>query len=269
MNAAVRALAAAGILVTASCAAPSASRLSPPPDPDQVRARLFEDEASTRTMRGLARLEFTGPQGSGSASQVVVVALPDRARFETLTPLGTTALVATLRAGQLRVHAPLRHEYGVGPATRETLGQLLTVPVPPELLLRLLAGLPPLPLRAGDPRLTVVGDGEAVRVESVDGEYWQRLWTGVDEPGLARGEAGRASELLFAFTFADRQSTNGRNFPFELRVEGPAARSQLRLRYERVQLNLPVDADLFELPPPSDPATRIIELGDARGSARE
>jgi hypothetical protein len=273
MNGAVRALAAAGLLLLASCAVPPASQLAAPPDPDTVRARLLEDEASTRTVRGLARVTFAGPAGGGSASQVVVVALPTRARLETLTPLGTTALVATLRDEELRVHSPLRHEYGVGRATPQTLGRLVKVPVPPELFLRLLAGLPPLPLRAEDPRLTVVGDGASVRVESVNGEYWQRLWIEADPGGAGRGEVGSGGDVLFRFTLGDRQPTGGRSFPFELRVEDPITQSQLRLQYERVQLNLPVDADLFELPAPADPQTRIIDLGGAlaprSGSPRE
>ena len=219
MNVSVRALAAAGLLLLASCAVTPGSRLAAPPDPDMVRSRLLREEAVTRTARGLARLAFEGPQGSGSASQVVVVALPDRARVEALTPLGTTALVATLRAGELRVHSPLRHEYWTGRATRETLGRLLKVPVPPDLLLRLLAGLPPLPLRAQDPRLMVTPDGAAIRVESVEGEHWQRLWTVADDPEVARGELGRASDVLFTFAFADRRPTDGRSFPFDIRVE--------------------------------------------------
>jgi hypothetical protein len=259
----VRALAAAGLLFLASCAVAPLSPVSVPPDVDTVRSRLLQDEAATHAVRGLARVEVEGSRGSGSASEVVVVALPDRARMEALTPLGTTALVATLRARELRVHSLLRHEYVTGRATRETLGRLIKVPVPPEPFLRLLAGLPPLPIRGDDPRLTIVPDGSTIRVESVDGEYWQRLWTGADDPAVERGEVGRASEVLFAFTFLDRRPTEGRSFPFEVRVEESAAQSRLRVQYERMQLNPPVDPDLFELPPPTDPQTRIIRLDDA------
>jgi hypothetical protein len=261
MSAPVRALAAAGLLLLASCAVTPLPRLAAPPDPDSVRSRLLQEEAATRTVRGLAHLAFEGPSGSGSASQVVVVALPDRARVEALTPLGTTALVATVRADELRVHSSVRHEYWTGRATRETLGRLLRVPVPPEPLLRLLAGLPPLPLRAQDPRLSVTPDGAAVRVESVDGEYWQRLWTEGDEPEVARGEMGRASEVLFTFAFSDRRPTGGRSFPFGIRVEDSASRGRLEVQYEQLQLNLPAEPDLFDLPPPTDPRTRIIDLG--------
>jgi hypothetical protein len=261
MNALFRALAAAGLLFAASCASLPASHRAGPPDLDVVREKLLKDDEATRTVRGVARLAFEGPHGSGSASQVVVVALPDRARVEALTPLGTTALVVTLRAEEIRVHSVLRGEYGVGRASPQTLGRLLKVAVPPELLLRLLAGLPPLPVRAQDPRLTVVSEESVVRVESTDGVYWQRMWTEANEPEIARGEVGRAAEVLFTFAFADRQPTDGRRFPFEVRVEEPATHSRVRVRYERVQLNLPADPDLFELPPPADPRTRTIDLG--------
>ncbi len=266
MNVLVRSLAAAGLLFLASCAVSPVPRLATPPDPDQARSRLLREEADTRTVRGLARLAFEGPYGSGSATQAVVVALPDRARVEALTPVGTTALVATVRGDELRVDAPLRHEYWTGRATREAVGRLLKVPVPPELLLRLLAGLPPLPLRAQDPRLSVTPDGAAVRVDSVDGAYWQRLWIEGDDPEVARGEVGRASEVLFTFAFADWRSAGERRFPFDVRVEDSVTRSRLQAQYQRVELNLPAEPALFELPPPTDPRTRIIDLeGGAPG----
>jgi hypothetical protein len=259
----IRALAAAGLCLVASCAVTPVPRFAAPPDPATVRSRLLHDEAGTRTVRGLTRLTLEGPTG-GSGTQVVVVALPDRARVEALTPLGTTALVATVRGDILRAHSPGQHAYWTGRATREALARLLNVPVPPEMLLRVLAGLPPLPVRADDPRLAIVPDGAAVRVDSVDGEHWQRLWTESDDPAVARGEVGRASEVLFAFAFAERRPTDGRDFPFEIRVEEIAARTRLRVQYERVQLNLPVDPDLFDLPPPADPQTRIIDLNAPR-----
>jgi hypothetical protein len=254
-------VAAAAVAGLAACAVPHAARIGAPPDPEAARTQLLEAESAVRTVRGLARLEFEGPQGSGSATQVLVVALPDRARVEALTPLGTTALVATIRAEELRVHSLLRREFGVGRATHRTLSRLVKVAVPPESLLRLLAGLPPLPLRAQDPRLTLAADGEAVRVESVDGEYWQRLWVEGTIPAVARGELWRASELVLVFALADRRTVGGRAFPFDLQIEEPSSGSRLRLRYERVEINADVEAGLFELPPPADPGTRMIDLG--------
>lgn len=253
----VRAITAAGLLFLAACAVTPPPRPAGPPDPDAVRSQLMHEEAGTRTARGLARVAFEGPQGSGSASHVVVVALPDRARVEALTPLGTVALVATLRENELRAHSALRSEYWTGRATREALGRLLAVPVPPDLLLRLLAGLPPLPVRSEDP---ATPDGARVRVDSKNDELWQRVWSADDGLDAAQGAVGRGPDMLFTFAFGDRRPTDGRRFPFEIRVAVTASQSRLEVHYEQLRLNLPVEAELFELRPPTDPRTRIIDL---------
>lgn len=264
MNASIRALAAAGMCLVTSCAVAPTPRLTAPPDPAAVLSRLHHDEATTQTVAGRARLTFDGPHGGGSGAQVVVVALPDRARVEALTPLGTTALVATVRGDSLEAHSPVQHVYWTGPATSETLGRLLHVPVPPALLLRVLAGLPPLPVRANDPRVTVVSEGATVRVESVDGEHWQRLWTEPDDPAVGRGVVGRASEAMFTFTFAERRPVGGRDFPFEIRVEETGWRTRVQVQYHGVQLNRPTAPELFEVPPPTDPQTQRIDLSTPR-----
>ena len=250
-----------GLLLATSCALVPDVRQFGPPNPEGIRATLLRDEAVIRSVKGVVRFGYEGPRGSGSATQVVVLALPDRARVETLSPLGTTVLVATLRGETLRVHSIMRHEYAVGRANQETLGRLVNVPVPPALLVRLLAGLPPLPIRAEDPRLQVVVEGSTVRVESVDGEWWQRLWAGPDGTGIERGEAGRISKTALRFGFADRRSTAGVEFPFAMWVEDAERGGRLELAYDRLQLNEPVEDALFDLPPPQGGQTRIIDLG--------
>ena len=252
---------AVGLLLTASCALVPAARQPGLPNPERVRAQLLRDEAAVRSVQGVARFGYEGPRGSGSATQVIVLAPPDRARVETLSPLGTTVLVATLQGERLRVHSLMRHEYAAGRASQEALGRLLTVPVPPALLVRLLAGLPPLPIRAEDPRLQIIVEGSAVRVESVDAEWWQRLWTGPDGTAIERGEAGRISETALRFGFADRRPTSDVEFPFTVWVEDVATGGRLELAYDRLKLNEPVEEALFDLPPPQDGQTRIIDLG--------
>ncbi len=251
---------AAGILLATSCAAPPVARPPIPLDPEGVRAELLRDESAVRSVKGLARVEFAGPRGSGSVSQVIVVALPDRARVETLSPLGTTALVVVLRGEEIRLHSPVSREYGVGRASGALVGRLLDVPVPPALLVRLLAGLPPLALHAGDPRFDAVADGPGVRVESVDGPWWQRLWAG-EGMGIDRGEVGRSAETILRFGFSDRRSAGGVQFPFSIWVEDAAQGGRLQVTYERLQLNPTVDDALFDLPPPRDSETRFIDLG--------
>ena len=252
-----------GVFLAAACAVtPEVPELpAPSVRPEVLLERLAAGEAAVTTLRALATVRYEGPTGSGSASQVIVVALPDRARLEVLSPVGTAVLLLAIRGDGLTLHAPARREYGVGRATPDTLGRLIRMPVPPGPLLRLLAGLPPLPVRPGDPRVQVVREERAVRVESVDGPFWQRLWTGPDGAWLTRGELGEAGTLLLRFQFDDRRLLDAAPFPFLVAVEGVGAGTRLTIRYETVRLNGPVEAELFDLPRPADPGTRILDLG--------
>jgi hypothetical protein len=262
---AVRPLAgAACMFLAAACGVvPTAPPVSPSDlanSPQVLLGRLAGDESRLTSVRGLATVLYQGAAGSGSALQAIVVAPPDRARLETLSPIGTTLLVLTIRGDDLRVHSLIRHEYGEGRATRETLGRLTKVPLPPEPLVRLLAGLPPLPLRLDDPRVrTSRGGADTVQVDSVDGAFWQQLWTGPDG-FVDHGALGDTTGPLLRFQFADRQALAETSFPFEIRLEETTASTTLVIRYQKVRLNLPVEADVFELPRPADGQTRILDL---------
>ncbi len=264
MNRPIRLLLGAAVaLAAAACATLPPTPPPGPADVGAVRDALLRDEAALRTLRGLADVRYDGPGGGGSASQVVVVALPDRARLETLSPVGTAALILVLDGDQLRVHNLLRHEFGAGRATRQTLARLVRLPLPPGPLLRLLAGLPPLPLPSDDPRLVLTPDGASVRVESVDGPFWQRLWTAPGGIRVERGEMGDASGPLLSFQFEDRRQLDGASVPFEIRAEVLASGGRFRLHYEQLRINTPIEPDLFELARPAGTDTRFVDLDRA------
>jgi len=228
--------------------------------PDEFLDRLAAQEATLRTVRGLASVRYEGAAGAGAVAQVIVVALPDQLRLEALSPLGTAVFLLTIRGGDLRAYSPVRNEYAAGHATRETLARLTRVAVPPAPLLRLLAGLPPLRIKAEDPRLQVAGGIGGIMVESVDGPFWQRLWSSADGLALERGELGDAGGPLLSFEFGDRRQAGVAMFPFAIRLEDTTGKSRLSIRYETVALNLPVEDDLFELPRPAAGQSKIIEL---------
>jgi hypothetical protein len=214
-----------------------------------------------RTVRGLARLSFTGPAGSGSAGQVVLVALPDRSRLESLTPLGTTAAVLVVAGEEVRYHSAMNHEYAAGRASRETLERLTGIPVPPAPLLRLLAGLPPLPVRPQDPRTRESREGEVRLVESVDGLLWQRILLPPTTAGRVQGELGDAGGPLLRFEWDALRAVEGGVFPHRLTLRGVEGAARLELAYEWVRLGEALAPDLFALPKPDDPSLRVLELG--------
>jgi hypothetical protein len=216
----------------------------------------------------LVRVNFAGPAGTGSTRQAVVVALPDRGRLETLTPLGTTAAVLVLAGEEVRVHSVLEREFRTGKASRETMERLTGVAVPPGPWLRLLAGLPPLPVREADPR-TGVRSEDGVRVmESVDGPFWQRLQVPEAGGGPARGVLGDASGSLLEFEWGDWRPVAGRSFPHSVRVRGVGNGAQVALSYEWVRLEEALEAELFQLSPPAEPGLRNLRLGEGPSSDR-
>jgi hypothetical protein len=228
--------------------------------------RLANQEATLSTVRGLASVRYEGAAGAGTVTQVIIVALPERGRLEALSPLGTAVLLLTIRGEDLTLYSPVRNEYGVGRATGETLGRLIQVPVPPGPLLRLLAGLPPLPIKKEDPRLQVAEEGEGITLESVDGPLWEHLWATPDGLAVERGELGGPSGPLLRFEFGDWRQAGTVKFPFAIRLEAASGKSRVTVRYETVAVNIPAEEGLFELPRPSSGQAKIIELSP--GSSR-
>lgn len=257
---AARRLATILLLLTPACAVVR----SPAPAPESsVLEHLVAPEAIRRTLRGLAAVRAEGPQGRLSFGQVVVVELPDRARLEVQSAVGVTALVLTLDGERLRYQSLFPRQYAEGRASRQVLGRLAGVPVPPGPLLRLLLGLPPLPLHRDDPRLTMEPEGDGFRIESVEGPLWQRLWTG-GQGLLERGEVGESVQALFRFRMGDPRPVDGALFPFFLAIEEAGSERRLQLEYQSVRLNEPIPPDLFDLPRPTDPRTKILDLSGTR-----
>lgn len=219
-----------------------------------------------KTMRGLARLSLQGPAGSGTGGQVVLVALPDRGRLESLTPLGTTAAVLVVAGDEVRYHSLLGREYASGRATREALERLTGIPVPPGPLLRLLAGLPPLPVRMRDPRTRISPEGEAPRAESVEGPLWQRIRFPTSAgDGAVRGELGDAAGPLLHFEWDAWRAVGPVMFPHTLRLAGGGGGGRLVLTYQWVRLGEALDPSLFLLPRPAEPDLKVLEFGEMPG----
>lgn len=244
------------LLLLAGCAtAPPA----PPLDLSRPETVIPDAAHEWQTLRGLARVEYAGPAGQGGLTQVVVAALPDRCRLESLTPLGTVGGLLVVRGPEIRLHAVLSREYASGRATRESLERLTGLRVPPEPLLRLLAGLPPLPVRWDDPRSRLAEEGTARRLETVAGPFWQRIWLPTGS-GPIRGELGEAGGLLARFGWEEQRPVNGWLFPHRIQVETAGGEARLSLAYETVRLGEAIDPALFELPRPTDPGLTILDL---------
>ncbi len=144
------------------------------------------------------------------------------------------------------------------------MAALAGVAVEPRHLVRLLAGLPPLPFQSADPRSRVEPDGAEFVAESAAGPFSQRLRLDAGG-GVAGGELRTAAGPVFTFRFEDPRWVDGRAFPHRLRLEQPGA-GWVEVAYRSVELNPkspPVDAAVFTLPVPAG-AVHVVDLDAVR-----
>src|SRR5690606_17937388 len=91
-----------------------------------------------------ARLSAELREGSGKVGQFVLAERPDRVRLETLSFFGQPLAVLTSDGTTFRLHDLENGRFYEGPATAGNVSQLLPVRIPPEELVSLLLGVPPL-----------------------------------------------------------------------------------------------------------------------------
>jgi outer membrane lipoprotein-sorting protein len=96
-------------------------------------------------LRTLAALELRRGQRRQTFHGVLLVQAPASLRFEALSPLGQPLLLVVIHEGQLTAYDAAAHEALVGPATADTAGRLLGLPLEPADLVGVLAGCPPPP----------------------------------------------------------------------------------------------------------------------------
>lgn len=269
------------LLALAACAAPPPApevQGTSIPLPEGLLSRLAAAERDVRAVRGLARVAIGAPGARRTITEAVLLAPPDRLRLETLTFGGTTALVLASDGLELFVHSPGAGRYLRGRATPQNLAAVAGFRLQLAHLVRILSGLPPLPVRPQDPRLLARAvDGEVV-LESGDGPFTQRLRAAGPHGPLRGGELWEAGRPSLQFGFEDWRAARGPGaasgagsgagdspllMPWRIALRQPEEGLEVQVAYQEVEVDGPGPADLFRLPPPTDGATRVIDLDGA------
>jgi hypothetical protein len=199
-----------------------------------------------RGLRGAVDLTVVR-RGQAQRSAGAVLLSPTQLRFEAISPLGLPALIVTVGPDRLLVVSPGEGKAWTARPTPEALARWIGVPVPPDTLIRLLAGTVPPPAA-----------GAAIRVEHdrgphlafLNGTATERVW--VTAEGLpARLELGDGQRLTVTF----ERTVDG---PVQsLVIEAPAQSLEVHLRYISGDY-LVVPADAFEIPiPPAMPIEHL------------
>jgi hypothetical protein len=236
--------------IAAVCTVISACATLPPPrrEPqlpakDWATGELIESlnqrNQQFRSLRALARLDYSGPDGKGNVQEAVLVQRPDRLRLETLTLLGAV-LIVTVNDKEIIGHHPREGIFVRGPRTKENLLRYTQIPLELDEITALLLGLPPVdtraPRRQEGPTLVFSPNGRKQDAVTFESQLpvptkWERF-----------NDAG-AVEL--SARFLDYISTPAGSFPSKIQVEAQLQKRKLEIRYQEPEINASLPPEIF------------------------
>jgi hypothetical protein len=244
---AATALLALLLLSVAGCAtappAPPAAAPIPPGRAAELAERWAAEWASFPGLRAAIDLTAKNRRQSERVAALVLLA-PTALRVEVATPFGLPALVATANPDEIMIFRVLERRAQTTRPTPDAVERWLGVPLPPLMLIRLLAGNVPTP---ADPQLITVESTPSAHLAWTDTGVRHRVWVSAE---------GRPARLLLerADGDADRLAADfewglgGRLVA--LRIEAPAKGAELTVRYLSVEyLESPPEAFRLTLPP--------------------
>lgn len=239
----------------ATVAKPPAPEL---PTPQWESAKLIEAISQRReqfrSLRALARINYSGPEGKHSFDEAVLVVRPDRLRLETLTMLGAI-LIVTANDKEIIGYHPREGVLVRGQSTKANLLRYTQIPLELDEITSLLAGLPPVdasgPWRQEGNSLIFSSNGrlkDAVAFESPQPvpTQWQRF------------NGSGAVELTAHFS--DYIATPVGLFPSKINVDAPLQSKKLEIRFQEPELNATIPADSFSQQKPANVQEIPIEM---------
>lgn len=224
------------------------------PVAEEMLRTLKEREARATSLRAVLDLTVWYGGRRQYLQQVAVVERPALIRLETIGWAGLTTLVVASDGHRLQAHVPMENTYVAGLATADNVAAVAGIRVAPSHLVRLLLGLPPLPIEIDKSAVFRPESEYAYLVRERESPYTQRLWVSADDLTLLRGELYDWKSLRLRF----RYSPEGYGL-FSLLLEEPSGRVVIEVSYRSYELNPELPSDLFTLPQPSG-RVRVVDL---------
>jgi hypothetical protein len=250
----------APLLALAALAACVPTRHPPPDLSLEPRALLEQVRSASRTVarvQGEARLRVEAPGKKGAAPAFVAVERPDRLHVEVLDFFGNPAAVLVVANGRLAIDDRRARTFYRGTATAANLARLVPLPLPPERLVAVLLGAPPL-------------DGEPVSVEPATGHVTLLLRDPPRSTELRVGSRAAIERATYLgepgvpdhdVTYRSFLDLLGGRFATEVAISAPSAGVRVELVWKEPDLTAPVEATLFRLEPPA--GARVVDLDAA------
>lgn len=215
---------------------------------------LQEREATVTSLQAV--LDLTVRHGAAQAYRQVAVAVerPDLIRLESIEWGGFTSLVILSDGHRLVAHVLLQNIFGEGSATPENVAAVTGLHVAPAHLVRLLLGLPPLPIQNEKTVLYGPDGDHAYLLREQESSFTQRLWLSDDDLSLLRGELYDRKSLRLRFRYSP--VNHGLR---SLLLEEPLKQMVVEVSYRSYNLNLDLPRELFRIPQP-DQGAQVVSL---------
>jgi hypothetical protein len=249
-------------LVVAVLGVVSCTTVAPPPaadtapkvwQPGELIKALTQRQEQFRSLRALARVNYSGPDGRRGFQEAILVERPDRLRLETLTYLGAV-LIVTVNDKEITGYHPREGVFLRGQRSKENLERYTQIPLELDEITRLLLGLPPVELSGRWEQ-----EGNTLIFSSTRGgrdvvtfasslpvpTQWQRF--------------DAAGKIEMSADFADYAESPGGSFPSRIVFEAQSPKRQLEIRYQQPELNASLPSNLFSQQKPANVKELPIE----------
>jgi hypothetical protein len=256
-------LALAALLALTSCTAvrePGPRWRGGLPDAAELVRSLEARRSALRSLRSVCRVTITGPEGTQSSRQVLLVQRPDSLRAEAFSLLGTGFVLAAA-GGRLAVYVRGENRVYRGAASRENLAHYAHLDLTVADAVDLLLGGPPY---RGAERLSVSWDPEArgPRLVAEDGDGALGIAFAGDLRIPVRVERyGRSGELEWRAAFSEHLRVRDLWVPSRIAIEIPRRREAVAVKFEGIEANPELAPALFALQNP--PGSEEVELDTA------
>lgn len=200
---------------------------------------LSQRHNQLRSLRALARVNYSGPDGKGGVQEAVLIERPDRLRLETLTLLGAV-LIVTANAGEFIGYHPREGVMVRGRPSRANLVRYTQIPLELAEVTALLMGLAPVNLKAQSRQ-----EGDTL-VFFANGNKTDAITFSAAEPVPTRWERfDSAGGVEIRATFAEHVNTQGGLLPMRIWLEAPAQNRTLEIRYQEPEINAAIPGESF------------------------
>ena len=215
---------------------------------------LARKDEQLRSLRALARIHATTPDGEVSYREAVVFVKPDRLRLEALPLQGAMTLsLAVLKGGEVRVLDPGAKHAVVGMDAEGLIRTHTKIPVAPAALMALLAGVVPQhALREGEDRLRLFVDSAQKIYTLVRGDFVEYYRFDQQSLGLLEAQLRRRFDDRLAAAVRYAPARPGLGGLRDLHIELPLEKTSVSLSWLSAVVNGAVAERLFEVEIPAD-----------------